>query len=426
MSEILRAYKYRLKPDAEQQQYLASVFGCARFVWNKLVENFNSWSPEVKPPKVSEKTLKDQDEFSFLNTVSSVVLQQKRMDFMETKKQFFNKKRKTKLGRMKFKSRRGRQSVRFTDQVISKKSDLENGFVVLPKCKKPFRFVNHRPFSGELRNATVSMNPDGTYWISFLVKEVFTPKEFTGKAVGIDLGLKDLLILSNGVTFQHPKHQLERTNRAIKRAQKQLARKTKGSKNREKVRLKLAKLHAKQTNIKKNYYHEISNYIVSNFDEIYMEDLNVSGMLKNRKLSRSIHDASWSTLSSKIEYKCKWNHRNFHQISRWFPSSKACSSCGHKMDQMPLSVREWTCPDCGEIHDRDLNAATNILQVGQQDCYGEIIYVTDSLSRSKNNSVATTEWGDKLPMALVKYSGKIERSGSIEPVGVGTEQAGSL
>ena len=399
MSEIFRAYKYRLKPDAEQQQYLADAFGCARFVWNKLVENFNAWSPDHKPENMSEKTLKDQEEFSFLNEVSSVILQYKRLDFDEAKKQFFNKKRKTKLGGMKFKSRSGRQSIRFTNQAISKKSDLENGLVILPKCKKPFRFVNHRPFSGELRSATVSKNPDGTYWISFLVREEFTPKEFTSKAVGIDLGLKDLVILSNGVKFQHPKHQLERTNRAIKKYQKQLARKVKGSNNRERVRLKLARSYAKATNIKKNYYHEISNYLVTNFDEIFMEDLNVSGMLKNRKLSRAIHEASWSTLRAMIQYKCDWNKRNFHQIDRWFPSSKTCSCCGHKMDSMELSVREWSCPSCGAEHDRDLNAAINILQEGQRDCYGELVY-----------SVATIEWGS-VPKALAKRSSKIERSG---------------
>lgn len=414
MTEILRAHKYRLKPDSTQQKYLAEAFGCSRFVWNKLVENFNTWSPEHKPEKITEKTLKDQEEFSFLNDVSSVVIQQKKMDFDETKKQFFNKKRKTKLGRMKFKSKRGRQSIRFTNQVISKKSDLDNGYVILPKYKKPFRFVNHRPFSGDLRSATVSKNPDGTYWISFLVKEEYTPKEFKSRVVGIDLGIKDLLILSNGIKFQHPKSQLERTNRAIKRAQKQLARKAKGSKNHERVRLKLARLFVKQTNIKKNYYHQISNYIVSNFDEVFMEDLNVSGMIKNRKLSRAIHEASWSTLSSMIEYKSRWNQRNFHKISRWFPSSKTCSSCGHKMDQMSLSVREWVCTNCGSFHDRDLNAAINILQEGQRDCYGEVIF----------NSVATTE-REEIPMALVKHSIKIERSGSEESVRVRTEQVGS-
>lgn len=377
------------------------------------MENFNSWTPENKPQKLSEKELKDKHEF--LNEISSVVLQQKRNDFESTKSQFFNKNRKTKLGRMRFKKKTGRQSFRLTSQIISNKSDLENGYIILPKFKTPFKFTNHRPFSGELRSVTISKNTDGTYWISFLVREEFTPKQRTGKAVGIDLGIKDLLILSNGIKFNHPKQQLERTNRAIKKTQKHLSKKAKGSKNREKCRLRLAKLYAKQTNIKKNYYHEISNYIVTNFDEIFMEDLNVSGMLKNRKLSRAIHEASWSTLSSMIEYKCRWSNRNFHKIDRWFPSSKTCSSCCHKIDQLPLSVREWSCPSCLTVHDRDLNAALNILNEGQRNCYGEIIY-----------SHATGERGALLPTALVKHSFKIERYDHVGSVGMGTEQAAWL
>lgn len=399
--QILTSYKYRLLPEGDQVTYLEKSFGCARFVWNQLTENFNSWSPENKPEKLSEKELKERHEF--LNEISSVVLQQKRIDFDSTKSQFFNKKRKTKLGRMSFKKKSGRQSVRFTEQAISKKSDLENGYVILPKFKTPFKFVNHRPFTGELRSVTISKNPDGTYWISILVREQYEPKPRTNLAVGIDLGLKDLLILSTGIKFQHPKQQLGRTNRAIKKTQKQLSRKQKGSNNREKCRMRLAKLYAKQTNIKKNYYHEISNFIVSNFDEIFMEDLNVSGMLKNRKLSRAIHESSWSTLKSMIQYKSDRNNRNFHQIDRWFPSSKTCSCCGWKNVELTLSVRDWTCGACGANHDRDLNAAINILNEGQRNCYGEVVY--------DNNSVATAEWGAKLPVALVKHSSKIERSG---------------
>lgn len=397
-SEILRSYKHRMLPNASQKIYLQKHFDAVRFVWNQFTENFNSWTPEFKPEPISEKILKDRCEF--LNEVSSVVLQQKRIDFDSTKSQFFDKKRKKQLGRMNFKSKKSRQSFRLTDQVISKKSDLQNGFIILPKFKSPFKFINHRPFTGHLRSVTISKDVDNTYWISFLVKEEFVPKPITNRAVGIDLGLKDLLILSNGVKFQHPKQQLERTNRAIKKAQKQLSRKSKGSQNREKVRVRLACLYKKQTNIKKNYYHLISNYIVNNFDEIFMEDLNVSGMLKNRKLSRAIHEASWTTLKNMIEYKSKWNNRNFHQIDRWFPSSKTCSCCGHKMETMDLKIREWECPSCNTVHDRDLNAALNILNEGQRNCYGEIVY---------SNSHATGELGE-IPTALVKHSSQIERS----------------
>lgn len=415
MKEILQAYKYRLVPSEDQEKYLQKHFDAARFVWNQMTENFNKWTPEFKPERVDEATLKKQ--FEFLHEVSSVVLQQKRIDFDGTVKQFFNKSRKVKIERMQFKSKRKRQSFRLTNHVISDKSDLNAGIIILPKNKEPFKFVNHRQFTGELRSVTISKNVDGTYWISFLVREQYEPKPRTNLAVGIDLGLKDLLILSNGIKFNHPKEQLGRTNRAIKKVQKQLSKKAKGSNNREKCRLCLAKLYAKQTNIKKNYYHKISDFIVSNFDEIFMEDLNVSGMLKNRKLSRAIHESSWSILKSMIQYKSEKNNRNFHQIDRWFPSSKTCSCCGCKNAELTLSVRDWTCGSCGTTHDRDLNAALNILQEGQRNCYGEVVY--------DNNSVATIEWGAKLPVALVKHSSKIERS-EIGSVGMGTEQAAWL
>ena len=278
-NEILKAYKFRIYPSVDQEIALINTFGCVRFVWNEMVSNFNKYGTDDFQKKFSEKEIKAIAGRDWLKEVYAAALQQKCRDFDETKSQFFNKNRKVKLGRMRFKKKTGRQSIRFTEQAISKKSDLVNGYIILPKFKTPFKFINHRPFTGELRNVTISKNPDGTYWISCLVREEFEPKPRTNLAVGIDLGLKDLLILSSGVKFNHPKQQLERTNREIKKVQKQLSRKTKGSNNREKVRLRLAKLYARQTNIKKNYYHLISNYIVTNFDEIFMEDLNVSGML---------------------------------------------------------------------------------------------------------------------------------------------------
>jgi putative transposase len=253
------------------------------------------------------------------------------------------------------------------------------------------------------------LNPDGKYFISFLVKETIEVLPSTGRAVGIDVGIKDLLVLSTGTKFDNPKFMLEKANRALKKAQKALSRKTKGSKNREKARLAVAKAYAKVTRIKTNYYHNISTYLVRNFDEIFMEDLNVNGMLKNQKLSRSIQEVSWSTLVEMIRYKSDWNNRNFHQISRWFPSSKTCSVCSHVLDQLALSTRDWVCPVCGHHHDRDLNAAVNILNQGQLDCYDTILY-----------SVERTELGE-IPVALMKHSSKIERSVSTT-VRVGIEQ----
>jgi putative transposase len=317
------------------------------------------------------------------------------------------------VGEPRYKSRKGRQSIRFSNQAIQKKiTNLELGLIGLQRCKKPFKFINHRQFTGELRSVTVSLNPDGKYYISFLVKETIEPMKSAGRAVGIDVGIKDLMVLSTGTKFDNPKLMLEKANRALKQAQKQLSRKKRGSKNREKARLKVAKAYKRVTNIKRNYYHIISTYLVRNFDEIFMEDLNVNGMLKNRRLSAAIHSASWSTLIEMIKYKSDWNNRNFHQISRWFPSSKTCSCCGHVLEQLSLSTRDWVCPVCGQHHDRDLNAAVNILNQGQLDCYDTILFGS-----------ATDLMGASLPMALVKHSSKIERSGSSDSVRVGIEQA---
>ena len=415
MKDILRAYKYELKPDADQRQYLAKSFGCARYVWNENVANLHLY---LNRKDGYEKNLTYSklvaEGAEFLREVSCVILQFKEIDFKTYKKQFFNKNRKVKLGKPNYKSRKGRQSIRFTAGIISTKSDIDNGLIGLPKYKKLFKFENSRKFTGELRSVTVSLEPSGKYYISFLVKEQYEQLPSTSKAVGIDVGIKDLLVLSSGIKFDNPKYQLEKANRALKNAQKQLSRKSKGSKNREKARLRAAKCYSKITRIRNNYYHNISKYLVSNFDEIYMEDLAVQNMLKNRRLSRAIHEASWSTLIGMIKYKSEWNDRDFHQISRWFPSSKTCSNCGHKLSELDLGTRSWICPDCGTHHDRDLNAAQNILKQGQIDLYDQQIY-----------SLTTSELGI-IPVALMKHSSKIERSGSPESVRVGIEQAASL
>ena len=223
----------------------------------------------------------------------------------------------------------------------------------------------------------------------------------TGLEVGIDLGLKDLAILSSGVSFNHPQQMLAKAKQALKKEQRILARKTKGSKNREKQRIRVARAYAKITRIRNEYYHILSKFLVETYDASYLENLNVSGMLKNRRLARKIAESAWSTLKGMIEYKAGYAGKTVHSINRWFPSSKTCSCCGNKMTSMSLEVREWDCPSCGEHHDRDLNAALNILYQGQRDLY-------DAVQPSR----ATMEVGLNIPMALQKHSSKIERSGS--------------
>ena len=228
--------------------------------------------------------------------------------------------------------------------------------------------VVDRPFSGEVRSVTVSKNKCNQYFVSILVLGNVELKQNTGRSIGIDLGLKDLCITSSGMKIANPRWFRETQSR-LKRAQQHFSRKQKGSIRREKQRLKVASLYLKVTNQRNFVYHNLSTWLVNNYDTIIMEDLNVKGMVKNRKLSKSIQDAAWSTLVGMIEYKATWYGKTFHQIGRFYPSSKTCSCCGHKLDTMDLSVREWICPSCNIAHDRDLNAAINIQNKGLDDLY---------------------------------------------------------
>jgi putative transposase len=219
------------------------------------------------------------------------------------------------------------------------------------------------PEDADFRNITVSKTPTGKYFVSILVKQEINPMPSTGKVVGIDLGIKDLFILSNGQVINNPKW-FRKNQAKLKKAQKHLSRKKKGSNRYNRQRIKVAKVHEFITNSRNYFLHNVSTALVNTFDSMVLEDLNVSGMLKNRKLAKSISDAAWSTFITMLDYKCNWYGKVLVKINRFFPSSKTCSNCGHKEDKMPLSVREWTCLSCGRQHDRDLNASINILKEG--------------------------------------------------------------
>jgi putative transposase len=354
----LKAYKYRIYPTKEQEVLLAKTFGCCRFVWNKLVENFNNNDGSI----VNEKTLKDKKEFEFLKEVSASTLQQKHKDFIEFKKQYFNKKRKVKLGRPQFKKKSNRQSFRLPNQKFT--LDQEKSLVRLEKIGF-VKIVLDRiiPEDADFRSITVSKTPTGKYFVSILVKQELNPIPSSGKVVGIDLGIKDLMVLSNGQVINNPKW-FRKNQSKLKKAQKHLSRKVKGSNRYNRQRIKVAKVHENIVNSRTYFLHNISTALVNTFDLIVLEDLNVSGMLKNRKLSKSISDASWTSFVSMLEYKCNWYGKMLVKIDKFYPSSKTCSNCEHKEEKMPLNIREWTCPSCGSIHDRDLNASINILKEG--------------------------------------------------------------
>lgn len=412
-----KAYKYRIYPTKEQEQSLAQFFGAKRWVFNHFLhENKQRFSKQEKHLSNYDinnaiTALKKQPETSWLRQVDDWCLKHASEDLHNSYQQFFNslrgKRKGPKIAAPKFKNKHSRQSYR----TRGVKVDFEAGTVFLPKIKL-VKCVPHREFVGGIKSATVSKDPSGKYYVSVLVEDETNLLPSTKQEIGIDLGLKDLCVLSNGVKFQHSEVMLAKAKLALKKQQKLLSRKTKGSKNYEKHRIKVARCYEKITWIRNWYYHNISAYLVQNFDAIYMENLNVKGMLQNRKLSRKIHETAWSTLVSMINYKSAKAGRTFHQIGRFIPSSKTCSCCGHKLNKLDLGTREWQCPSCGYEHDRDLNAAINIKNFGQLDCYDQII-----------TSHETGEGALNMPTSLQKFTIKIERSPCVIGVGKGSEKA---
>lgn len=378
---ILKTYKYRMYPTKDQASFLDQVFGDVRFVWNQLVANFNSWVSNGPNCILNEKKLKDDPEFFFLKNSISYALQQKRIDFEETKKQYFSKTRKTKVGKPKFKKKGiSRDSFRIPAASMNFKdfSQIKDGKIKLPKMSA-IKIVIDRSFTGKPKSVTVSKNKCGQYFVSCLIEEEPVMKPNTGRSVGIDLGLIDLVTSSTGIKVKAPRLFRESQSK-LKRAQQHLSRKQKGSNRYNKQKLKVARIHNKITNQRSWFIHNLTTLLVNNFDHIIMEDLNVKGMMK--LFGKSISDAAFGEILRQLEYKCNWYGKGFHKIDRWFPSSKTCSNCGHKMskDQMDLSVRSWTCTSCNNHHDRDLNAAINILHEGLKDLYG---FTSDELADYK-------------------------------------------
>lgn len=360
---ILKAFKYELHPTAEQRVMLHKTFGCVRFVYNwGLNEKSKAYEENQKNLSCFDlikqvTALKKEAAHEWLSEVHSQPLQMALRNLDTAYTNFFNKK--SKFPNFKKKSRK--QSFQYPQgvKVIDDK-------VFLPKigwCD----FVKHRDIVGDIRTVTVSKTPTGRYFVSILcdTKLAIPPKQPIQRetAVGVDVGIKTFAVLSNGKVFENQKHLTSKLRR-LKVEQRKLQRGVKGSKNREKQRLVVAKLHEKIANQRKDYTHKISHYVTEHFDTICMEDLNIAGMLKNHKLARSISEQGWSMLNTQIAYKCEWKGKNYVQIGRFDPSSKRCNSCGHIHQQLTLSDRAWRCENCHSHHDRDANAALNIRDYG--------------------------------------------------------------
>jgi putative transposase len=357
----------------KQAKFLNKNFGCVRFVWNALAANFNNYQSDMYRKDLSEKILKEEN--IFLKDAISYALQQKRIDFAEYKKQVFNKNRKKKIGKKAKFKKKGvcKDSFRIPAQSVAymKGINFEAGTVALTKRIK-IKCVYNRTFTGQVKSLTFSRTKTYEYYVSICVEtEDANSFEKTQKNIGIDFGLKELITLSNGLKFENIRYYRENQAK-LKRAQQHLSRKKYGSANYDKQRLKVAKIHEKIRRNRHWYYHNISKFLVENYDSICVESLNVSGMVQNRSLAKSISDASFSTLLGMIKYKADWYGKEVLQVGRFYPSSKLCSVCDHKVEDMNLGIRDWTCTSCGTKHDRDINAAVNVLNKCFEDTYGII------------------------------------------------------
>jgi putative transposase len=307
--------------------------------------------------------LKKSDEFSWLKEVNSQSLQQAIIDLDKGFKNFFQKRAKYPQFKSKHKSKKAFRVPQFV------KVNFDAKRVFIPKFKEGIKCKLHRMFFGTIKNATVSMTKSGKYFISIIVDDEITVPALKREPVkhnslGIDLGIKDFAILSDGTKISNP--EIKQYNKKIERLHRKLSKKQKGSKNRQKAKIALACLYEKVNNIKSDFLHKLSRKIINEnqIDHIFIEDLNVNGMIKNHKLARSIQAASWYKFYTLLAYKAEEAGKHLNKIGRFFPSSKMCSVCGYKNDALTLKDREWICPDCGTSHDRDLNAAINIRNFG--------------------------------------------------------------
>ena len=356
----LVAYKFRLYPNKTQQTLLNKTMGCVRYFWNNQVAAFKTYDKETNPKPEFKTSTELRNEIEWMKEVSAAAIQQKEIDFKEYRKQLFSKSRKKKIGFPSFKKKSNRQSFRLPNQkfkVIGNKIQLE-------KIGKVKIIMDRELPCGKLMSVTVSKNPSGQYFASILIETEINYKPKTNKEVGIDLGIKTLVTQSDGVEISNPKF-LRKNQAKLRRMQQHLSRKQKGSNRRNKCRLKIARLHQKITNQRDWFLHNYSISLINNYDRIYIEDLNVSGMVKNHCLAQAISDVSWGKLTTMLTYKAAWYGKDVVKVGRFFASSKTCE-CGEVNHNLKLSDREWVCEACGLVNQRDLLAANNILKEGRR------------------------------------------------------------
>ncbi len=358
-----RAYQYRFYPTSEQARILARTFGCARYVYNWALrlrtDAYYQDQQRIGYNELSSRLthLKQQPDHAWLNEVSCVPPQQALRHLEKAFKNFFE-------GRAKYptvKRRHGEQSAEYTTSAFK----WDGKHLTLAKMDEPLDIVWSRPLPEGTKPTTVTVTKDtaGRYFVSILVKEDIKPLPVVNKQVGLDLGLKSMVILSTGEQVGNPKY-FSKDEKRLAKAQRRLAKKKKGTQNRAKARLNVARIHAKIADRRRDYQHKLSTRIIRENQTICVESLQVKNMVKNHSLAKAISDVGWSEFVRQLEYKANWYGRMLVKIDTFYPSSKRCSCCGHILDSLSLDERFWLCPGCHSFHDRDINAAKNVLAAG--------------------------------------------------------------
>ena len=375
---MLRAVKIRLYPNKTQEQTLNKVLGCYRFVYNQmLAQKQNAYKTDKTNLKVTDLskwfhgTLLKDEQYAWLKEQNTKVMKQAIRQMDGAYQKFF----KQHNGFPKFKTKKDKQSAMFPYEAISKHNTFETRHISLTTPLKNIKFrcsdlyfSRLQKYNKNIRSATLSKTKSGNFFLSILIEIEETELkrfEHTNKQVGIDLGVKDFVITSDGEVFEN-KHFFKKEEKQIKKLQRQLSKKVKGSNNRKKVQIRIAKLFERIMNKKDVYIHYVTNELLTYFDTIFMEDLNVQGMLKNHHLAKAIQEVGFYKFKETLVNKALVNNKQVVFIDRFYPSSKTCSVCGYKKRDLKLSDREWVCPQCGTKHDRDINAAMNILLEGQR------------------------------------------------------------
>jgi len=358
-----KAFKYRFYPTPEQETLLRKTMGCARLIYNKaLALRTEAWDEKQERVRYEETSAmltewKKEENLQFLNEVSCVPVQQSLRHLQRAFSNFFE-------GRAKypnFKKKHQGGDAEFTKSAFK----FKNGQVYLAKCTEPLaiHWSRELPQGSEPSTITVKLSPSGRWTASLLVDVEIEKLPESSNQIGLDLGITSLVALSTGEKISNPKN-FKAKRRKLKKAQKALSRKQKGSNNRHKARMKVAKVYGEISDARKDFLHKLTTQLVRENQTIAVEDLAVKNMVKNRKLALAISDASWGEIVRQLEYKCGWYGRTLIKIDRWFPSSKRCGHCGHVVEKLSLNIREWNCSKCGTNHDRDINAARNILAAG--------------------------------------------------------------